>query len=439
MSDSATDSLPPDPLAALELRATRVAGRALELASWGGALACTAIAYRPESQRTLARVLEQAATRQEAVLARGAGLSMGDGAISGRGSLVLTARLDRVLAFDEELGTITAEAGVPLAVLDGIAAARGFMLPVTGLPGTATLGGVIAADTAGLNHEPVGTFGSNTLGLLVMLADGSVQPCSPEEQPMLFHSTVGGFGLTGVILAAEIQLQPRSAGFTAERQLLGDADDVLGGLQDAALAGASAAAWLDVSGRGTALRRALLCIAHPGAGAGEPAEHAGLMEPPRRWKTGGGPLSTEAVLFPTLPPLRGRGLLRVEALLPDSIARQMLVHVVEEAGNPRPLLSARLDRMGGHSAALLAFPAPGYRLQLDFADSDAGRELAGRLAQVALEFGGRIALSSDSRMASGGFRHCYPQYRQFMQARSLLDPDRRFQSDLAHRLSLLSE
>lgn len=417
-------------------RAGRVAGRPLALHSWGSGLEAVSLAYRPDSRRDVLRVLEQAAERDEAILPRGGGFSAGDCALSGRGSTLLTARLNRLLAFDGELGTVTAEPGVTLGELSRTVAAQGFALPVSGLPAQVTLGGAIAADLAGLNHESAGTLGANLTELTVMLADGSVESCSAERQPALFYATVGGFGLTGIVLAAQLRLAPQTGSFALEQQPVGDADEVLGLLQEAGLGGHSAVAWLDVSGRGSALRRALVVTAQSGAVAAPDAAPAEtLSEAPRsRWKEALRTVSAAAVQHPPLA--GGSGRLRLEALLPDSTARQMLVHIVEEAGNPRPLVSARLDRMGAHSASFLAFPAPGFRLVLELRDTEAGHELANRLTAVILEFGGRLALGSDSRMSPAGFRACHPQYRQFAYMRTHADPLGRFQSDLSHRLQL---
>ena len=84
-------------------------------------------------------------------------------------------------------------------------APRGWFPPVA--PGTrlVTVGGMIAADVHGKNHHRDGTFGAH--------ADGAIRECSREENADLFRATLGGMGLTGVILSARFRLRPGSPPF----------------------------------------------------------------------------------------------------------------------------------------------------------------------------------------------------------------------------------
>ena len=83
----------------------------------------------------------------------------------------------------------------------------GWFLPVT--PGTkyVTVAGAIANDVHGKNHHVAGTFGRYVLSLHLLRSDGVVRRCRPaEEHPEFFAATVGGLGLTGLILEVELQL-----------------------------------------------------------------------------------------------------------------------------------------------------------------------------------------------------------------------------------------
>jgi len=67
-------------------------------------------------------------------------------------------RANRLLAFDECTGVLTAEAGLTLDELIRVFLPRGFFSPVS--PGTrfVTLGGMVAADVHGKNHHDAGTM-----------------------------------------------------------------------------------------------------------------------------------------------------------------------------------------------------------------------------------------------------------------------------------------
>jgi len=97
----------------------------------------------------------------------GMGRSYGDVCLNEGGRLIVTDRLDRIMAFDREHGVLRAEAGLTLDRLLRVTVPQGWFAPV--VPGTkfVTLGGAVANDVHGKNHEHVGTFGAhvNAIGL----------------------------------------------------------------------------------------------------------------------------------------------------------------------------------------------------------------------------------------------------------------------------------
>ena len=138
----------------------------------------------------------------------GLGRSYGDVCLLKDGNLLQTTGMDRLLDFDPETGILTAEAGVSLAKVLDFAVPRGFFLPVT--PGTkyVTLGGAIANDIHGKNHEAAGSFGNHVPSFELVRSDGSRRLCSATENQEWYASTIGGMGLTGVITWAQLRLRP---------------------------------------------------------------------------------------------------------------------------------------------------------------------------------------------------------------------------------------
>ncbi|PTT88523.1 FAD-binding oxidoreductase, partial [Pelomonas sp. HMWF004] len=144
-------------------------------------------------------------------IAHGLGRSYGDAALNvqgGSGLLWSTRTLDRMIAFDPDAGRLRCEAGVSLLELQRLFVPRGWMLPVS--PGTqfVTVGGAIANDVHGKNHHALGSFGDHVSRLALQRTDGEVIECGPDLRPEWFAATVGGIGLTGVILWAELRLRP---------------------------------------------------------------------------------------------------------------------------------------------------------------------------------------------------------------------------------------
>lgn len=137
----------------------------------------------------------------------GAGRSYGDVCLNEGGILWDCAGLDHFLSFDEHTGIFRCEAGVLLRDIQRLVIPRGWILPVT--PGTqiVTVGGAIANDIHGKSHHRQGSFGNHITHIRLLRTDGEIIECGPDNKPEWFAATVGGMGLTGIILDVEIQLQ----------------------------------------------------------------------------------------------------------------------------------------------------------------------------------------------------------------------------------------
>lgn len=139
----------------------------------------------------------------------GMGRSYGDSCLNPGGTAWLTRNLDRLISFDSHDGILQCESGVLLEDIQRLLLPRGWLLPVT--PGTQkiTVGGAIANDVHGKNHHVYGTFGETVRSLTLQRTDGSLLTCSPDgENADWFKATVGGLGLTGIIIRAELRLRP---------------------------------------------------------------------------------------------------------------------------------------------------------------------------------------------------------------------------------------
>ena len=129
----------------------------MTLSGWGRVHQASAQAFRPERLRAA-----EAAVRSRpagGLIAYGAGRSYGDAALNSNGHVLLSGRLDRVLDLDIENATLVSEPGVTLRELQRVLVPRGLMLPA--LPGTgfATIGGAVANDVHGKNHDRHGSMG----------------------------------------------------------------------------------------------------------------------------------------------------------------------------------------------------------------------------------------------------------------------------------------
>jgi FAD/FMN-containing dehydrogenase len=81
-----------------------------------------------------------------------------------------------------------------------------------------SVGGSIAVNAHGMDHQ-AGSVGRTIRSMRVMLADGTIQRVSRTARPELFQLVIGGYGLFGVILDAEIEVTPNVV-YTTGRRLI---------------------------------------------------------------------------------------------------------------------------------------------------------------------------------------------------------------------------
>ena len=174
-----------------------------KISGWGRFPVEECRVYRPEKGCEINVALET--EREASIIARGLGRSYGDAAVNGGAGVLDLSRLNRMLSFEPETGLLECEAGVSLKEILDTFVPRGYFLPV--LPGTkfVTVGGAIANDIHGKNHHKNGTFGQSVENLRLLTASGEVLTCSPADNAEAFWATVGGMGLTGVILSAKLR------------------------------------------------------------------------------------------------------------------------------------------------------------------------------------------------------------------------------------------
>ena len=192
-------------------------------------------------------------------IARGLGRSYGDPAQNGGGVVLRLLDQARETVIDEAAATATVPAGVSLDDLLRVLVPRGWFVPVT--PGTrfVTVGGAIASDIHGKNHHLDGSFGANVVRLALLLADGTVRELSPTEEPDLFWATVGGMGLTGVILDATIRLLPvATSRLSVDTERIGDLDTLLAAMERGDRYFRYSVAWIDPMAKGRHLGRSVL-------------------------------------------------------------------------------------------------------------------------------------------------------------------------------------
>ena len=422
-----------------------------------------------------------AASPHRGVIARGLGRSYGAAAQNAGGSVLLMpgTAVGAPYSLDDNTGIVTAPAGMSLDDILRDSVPRGWFVPVT--PGTrfVTVGGAIASDIHGKNHHFDGSFGQHVRSMRVLLSSGEIVRLSPEENAAWFWATVGGMGLTGVVLDAEIRmLKIGSSRVRVETERLADFDAVVAAMSSD---GADdtyrySVAWVDLVATGRSMGRGVLTrgdhatAAEAGGGddvlAYDPKVR--LAAPPWVPNQLLNKLSIKAfnevwyrkapsrrhVGIESIPaffhPLDGvrqwntlygsQGFIQYQFIVPLGQV-EVLRRVIEAfSGQGVASFLAVLKRMGPQNAAPMSFPTEGWTLTLDMAAGLRGLpELLARVDTMVLDAGGRHYLAKDSHVAPSAVRRGYPRFAEWQEVRAEMDPTGRWNSDLARRLGLMEK
>jgi len=444
-----------------------------KISGWGRFPVETCNIYRPESRRQLATILGSGP--QASLISYGLGRSYGDAPLNSQGGVIRLTRLNRFLAFDAQSGVLECEAGVSLAEILQYFLPRGFFPPVT--PGTkfVTVGGAIAADVHGKNHHQDGTFGNFVLDFKLLTPTGDILTCSANDNGEVFWATLGGMGLTGVILSARIKLRPvASAWVLVDYHKAANLEDALGRMTESDVRYQYSVAWIDCLATGRHMGRAVLMRGNHAAVRDLPASIRNpLAEPPRhRWtlpfdfpSLALNSLTVRAFnsfyyglhhnftsklvdLEPFFYPLDAiqhwnrmygrRGFVQFQTALPLDRGLEGLRKVLARlAQSRRASFLAVLKRFGKSNPGLLSFPIEGYTLALDLPVASGLVPLLRELDGLVLDYGGRIYLAKDALMTPQSFAAMYPKLEQFRAIKGRLDPHGLFSSSQARRLGIV--
>lgn len=410
---------------------------------------------------------------REQIIARGLGRSYGDCAVIAGGQTIKT---NTWLDMSMENGILTAGSGVTLESIMEQWLPHGWFVPVT--PGTrfVTVGGAIASDIHGKNHHKDGTFGAHVVQLDLLIANGEVLTVSPQVDSEIFWATVGGMGLTGVIISAKIRMiQVETSRMRTVTSRYSNVHDLMSAMITSDRENKYSVAWIDMLAKGKNLGRAVLSVGDHASISGlskrdrkTPTDYVpkqrihspkwfpnGLLnnltvrlfnelwfqKSPRRPKVA---IQTVSKFFHPLDGVEGwnrmygsAGFIQYQFVVPDSSAH-LVPEIIEMFARAKcPVFLSVLKRFGDQNNGLLSFPLKGWTLAVDVSASFYGlSELLDEMDSRVVEAGGRIYLSKDSRMNPYYLGAMYPRLNEFLAVKNRIDPDHMFTSNLSLRLGL---
>ncbi len=159
-----------------------------------------------EAERQLRSLLARARRDKLRVTASGARHSMGGQTIAPDGIVLNMLPLNR-LELDAAGRLLRAGAGARWADIVPFLDAHGLSVGVMQSNNPFTVGGSLSVNCHGWQHNRP-PIASTVEALRVMRADGTVVRCDRKENAELFSLVLGGYGLFGVILEAELRVVP---------------------------------------------------------------------------------------------------------------------------------------------------------------------------------------------------------------------------------------
>jgi len=146
--------------------------------------------------------------------------SMGGQALARHGIVLDMTRFNR-MSLDAAARVLTVQSGATWHDIQNLLHPR-FAVKAMQSTDIFTVGGSISVNAHGMDHR-VGAIGRTVRAMRLMLADGSVHTVSRTENPELFRLVVGGYGLFGVILDADLEVTDNTV-YRSERRIVAARD-----------------------------------------------------------------------------------------------------------------------------------------------------------------------------------------------------------------------
>ena len=390
-----------------------------------------------KSEDTLQKIKDFVQNNNE-IIARGNGRCYGDASLSEH--IFSTKRLNKLISFDRLNGIIECESGVLLSEILEVIVQQGYFLYVT--PGTKfiSVGGAIASDVHGKNHHAEGCFSEYVISFSLLNENGEILICSRTENTDKFWATIGGMGLTGIILSAKFKLKNIETAYIRQESIKAENLDEIFKLFDESEDWTYNVAWIDCLQKGKNIGRSILMR----------GEHAFKHQLPNKLQEK--PLRLKKKLNLTVPfyfpnfvlnnltvkifnflyfnkqtkkevksnvdyetffypldiandwnKIYGKGgFIQYQFVIPKEKGKEGMKEILEtiaKSGNGSFL--AVLKLFGKNNAeAYNSFPIEGYTLALDFKVNAKLKNLIKKLDEVVEAYGGRIYLTKDSMSKS---------------------------------------
>ncbi len=407
------------------------------------------------------------------LIARGNGRSYGDSSINKKNTINMK-YLNHIISFDDISGVLVVETGILLNDIIKIFLPKGWFPYVT--PGSkfVTVGGLIAADVHGKNHHKEGSFRNFVEWFEIIDSKGEIQKCSKSENSDLFEWTIGGMGLTGVIIRAAIKLRPIKTSWIKQKILVAKNIDQTLEIFESNMNATYSVAWINSTETKHNIGQSLVML----------GEHASLedldeknIKDPLKIKSKknrnipfyfpnwflnkkliklfnfiyyfiGKNTSKEKLVywddyFYPLDTLLGwnkiygrKGFVQYQCVIPLENSKEGLIELLKEIEKSKVSSFLSVLKRFGDQKSNFSFPMKGYTIALDFPVSKDTLELLEKLDEITLKYNGRFYLAKDARMNKEIFKRSDKRIQSFITFRNNNNYEKNFKSSQSSRLEL---
>ena len=420
---------------------------------------------RFDGSKELINIVRKAET---SLLPTGSLRSYHDTALNNSGSVIDATSLKGLTLLKSE-NAVIAGAGVTITELQTFLIEHGYSLWVQPGTGFVTVGGAIAADIHGKSHHLYGTFSKHVQNFEILLSSGEVKNLFPEgETREFFWATVGGLGLTGIILSAKLSIRSISANVIKVHEFRSnDLNETMDILRVQSPSNEESVAWIDIGkkgkGRGlisfgnlatqnASLKKPLNKKFHPGGLSVPTLLGKGVINNLtirsfnsvwfyKNLKNGLSDLQSFHAPLDALGSWNNlygkKGLIQYQFVIPFSQESFLdyFLSAIAKFGGESPLCV--LKTFGESGEGLLSFPTKGWTLAADFPYSLQLVHLLEALTLELVEAGGRTYFPKDLTTQPDLVERMYPKLRHWREVQLRMDPERKWMSDQAVRLRLL--
>ena len=439
----------------------------MKLSGWGNYPIKNTKVVKPKTVDQLRDALKSNQT-----IARGNGRSYGDSSV-GFYKTVDMKNFNKIISFDYKKGLLVAESGVLLKNIINEILPKGWFPYVT--PGTkfVTLGGMIAADVHGKNHHKEGNFSNFVEWIDLVNSDGKVLRCSKKENSEIFEWTIGGMGLTGVIIKAAIKLRAIETSWIKEKTIATSNLDETINLFETYENATYSVAWVDCFQKNKKFfGRSIFTI----------GEHAKLEDLNKKmkpfnliknfnlnipinlpswilsgWllkifnyfyylmnkrKKGDNLINWNDYFYPLDKILRWnrlygqKGFAQFQCVMPQKKSKEGLIEIFETMKKFNTFAYLAVLKKFGPEKGKFSFPMEGYTIALDFPINDKTLQLMNMFDKIISKYGGRIYLAKDSRMNKETLLKTENRLKEFNYFREKINSKKAFVSFQSTRLGM---